>query len=1018
MKHKYSLLWMLLLCLVTAGPAWAQFTVNGRVTDATTGETLIGVTILDKDSGKGVVTDNEGKYSIQLPGQNATLTYSYVGYVTRNIPVSASTGELNVQLKQDVANLGEVVVSGLATSVKRANLANDVSTVSANELVGTTTSQTLDASLYGKITGANISSNSGAPGGGISVKLRGVTTINGSSEPLYIVDGIYLNNDAIANGSNAVTAAAAGGSASNQDNPVNRIADLNPDEIESIEVLKGASAAAIYGQRASNGVVIITTKKGTTGEPKFTFSQSLGVTTLRKKLGTRQFTEQTALATFDSLGLQLYRDAVNSGRGFLDYEELLYGQDGLLSTSNLSTSFGNDRTSLYISGMVKSDEGIIKTTGYDKQSIRANVDHRFSNKLKVGVASNYIHSESRRGLTNNDNTGTTFGVSMTATPNFIDLRPNADGIYPDHPFNASNQLQLRDLFTNREDVNRLLTSVKVEYDIFQSTSNILQFKFTGGLDYFGQNNKLIFPRELQFERNSGAPGTLLETKTENLNTNTSALLVHTYLPNDRFSLTSQVGFTSFNNDQNSILTVANDILGSQTNVDQAASVRADQTKLYQRDRGFFVQEEVNYNDTYIVTLGLRGDKSDRNGNVDKFYLYPKASGAWNVTNMPFWKVEDINQLKLRVAFGQTGNVSNFGSKFTTLGTSNIGGLGGILINNQRGVPGIKPERQTEIEGGFDLGLYDGAASFNFTLYRKQITDMLLRRQVEPSTGFSFENFNGGEMVNKGVEMSLNVLPLRSHKFRWDAQINFWKNTSEVTSLPVPAFDVGGFGATLAVYRIEEGKSATQIVGIDPIVLNSGNVDQFPNNEVGDTVITTRKLGDGEPDFQMSFDNQFRLFRNFELSFLWHWKKGGDVINLTELLFDLNGTTGDYDATDLSVSPLRADVAGITSEDVNGVKRVKLLGVSAANYVKDASYLRLREVGLYYNVPTHVLSRWTGDRIHRVRLGVSGTNLITFTPYNSYDPEVSNFGNQPIAQGIEVTPYPSSKQYYFHISVDF
>lgn len=1020
MKHGYSrckFLFLVFPFVLLSGlteNAIAQFTVNGTVTDQRTGDVLVGVSIFHSESERGVTTGPDGEFSMNLPGNEAVLRISYIGYVSRNISVAAGDEDLEIGLERDIANLEEIIVTGLASSIKRENLANAVSSISAGQLRGTSQAQTLSSDLYGKIPGANISANSGAPGGGISMKLRGVTTINGSSEPLYIVDGIYINNDAIPNGSNAVTAAAAGGSASNQDNAVNRIADINPDEIESIEILKGASAAAIYGQRASSGVVIIRTKRGSSGRPQFSVSQSIGFNTIIKKLGSRTFTAETAEASFGSTGLAQFNEAQSSGRGFLDYEELMYGQQGALSRTQISSSFGNETTSFYVNGSLQDDEGIIKTTGYTKQSLRANVDHRFTRNLKIAVSSNYIHSESNRGLTNNDNTGTTFGVSMVATPNFIDLRPDASGNYPDHPFNSANQLQTRDLFSNGEFVNRLLTSVQIDYNILQNSSHLLAFKFDGGIDFFSQNNKLIFPSELQFEQASGAPGTLIETNTDNLNTNTSALLVHTFNPNDRFTFVSQTGYTSFNNDQNRVLNVANGVLGSQTNVDQAVSVRVDQTKIFQRDRGFFVQEEINYSDTYIATLGLRGDKSDRNGNVNKFYLYPKASLAWNVTNENFWPAGILDNLKLRVAYGQTGNLSTFGAKFTSLAPSNVGGLGGTLLTNIRGVDNIKPERQKEIEGGFDIALNNGVASLEFTVYQKRIEDMLLQRELEPSTGFSFESFNAGEMRNRGVEVSLNLLPVNTSRFSWSSNINFWKNVSQVTDLPVPAFDVGGFGTSLGVYRIEEGKSATQIVGLDPEVDGNGNL---VTDGDGNPVIITKKLGDGEPDFQMSFGNEFNIARNFDFSFLFHWKQGGDMVNLTELLFDLNGTTPDYDDTDLTFAEYQNQAAGITDSTPNGVKRISLLGISTEQFVQDASYLRLREIGLFYNVPLSVISNISSG-IRGVRFGASATNLLTFSPYRSYDPEASNFGNQPIAQGIEVAPYPSSRQFLFHLKFDF
>lgn len=1012
MYNRYRPFLLLSILLLFSNVAIAQFTVSGTVVDERTGEVLVGANIFHAESNTGTTTDIDGAFSIEIPGSEADLRITYVGYLPQTIAVDNTTDNITIELASDVANLEEVVVTGLATSIKRENLANAVTSISASELRGTTSSQTLSSDLYGKIPGANISANSGAPGGGISMKLRGVTTINGSSEPLYIVDGIYINNDAIPNGSNAVTAAAAGGSASNQDNPVNRIADLDPDEIESIEILKGASAAAIYGQRASSGVVIIQTKRGSMGEPQFSFSQSLGFNSIIKKLGSRDFTAETAESAFGSTGLELFNEAQSNGR-FLDYEELMYGQEGMLAQTQLSTSFGNESTSFYLSGSLQDDEGIIPTTGYEKQSIRANIDHQFTKNLNVKVSSNYIHSEAFRGLTNNDNTGTTFGVSMVATPNFIDLRPNESGVYPNHPFNSANQLQTRDLFSNGEFVNRVLTSVEVDFNLLQQTNHALDFRFTGGIDHFSQNNKLIFPSELQFEQASGAPGTLIETNTNNLNTNTSAFLVHTFSPNDRLTFVSQAGYTSFNNDQNRVSNVSNGVLGTQTNVDQAVSVNVDQTKIFQRDRGFFVQEEVNFADTYIATLGVRGDKSDRNGDVNKFYLFPKASLAWNITNENFWSGDAVDNLKLRLAYGQTGNLSTFGAKFTSLAPNNIGGLGGVLLTNIRGVENIKPERQQEIEAGLDIALRDGVASLELTVYQKEIKDMLLQRELEPSTGFSFESFNAGEMRNRGVEATLSLLPVNRRNFNWNADINFWKNVSKVTDLPVPAFDVGGFGTSLGVYRIEEGKSATQIVGLDPQEENGNLV----TNDGGNPIILTKKLGDGEPDFQMSMRNEFKVLKNLDLSFLLHWKQGGDMINLTELLYDLNGTTPDYDDTDLTFDDYQNEAAGITDDTPNGVKRLSLLGISTDQFIQDASYLRLREIGLYYNVPGTLLSNLSSG-IRGVRLGASATNLFTFSPYRSYDPEASNFGNQPIAQGIEVAPYPSSKQYYFHFKIDF
>lgn len=1018
MEKSYKAFLTLGILLLFAQVTYAQFTVTGTIIDESTGDVLVGANIYHADSNTGTTTDVEGTFSLRLPGQSAILRISYIGYVPQNLEVAAGeSSDLQIALASDVANLEEVVVTGLGSTVKRSNLANTVSSISADQLTGIAPAQTISSNLYGKVTGAEISANSGAPGGGISIRLRGITSINGASQPLYIVDGVYYNDDAIDTGSNYVTAAAAAGSATLQEDPVNRIADLNPEDIQSIEILKGASAAAIYGQRASGGVVIIQTKRGAPGAPQFSLSQRVGMTTISNKLGMRDFTRDEVATTYDNsaTALAAYDEAVAQNR-FIDYEEEMYGQEGLLAKTTLSTSFGNESTSLFISGSLQDDEGIVENTGYEKQSIRANLDHQFSQRLNVALSTNYVHSDASRGLFNNDNTGNTFGVAMTATPNFIDLRPDADGNYPDHPFNSSNQLQTRDLFSDNEKVDRVTTSVEATYNLLQNDQNFLRARFTGGVDYYSQNNKLIFPSELQFERISGSPGTLIENATSNLNTNASLILLHTFIPNNEFTLTSQAGYTSFNNDQNSILSIANNVLGTQTNVDQAIELNIDQTRVFQRDRGFFIQEEVNFDDTYIITGGLRADRSDRNGNVEKFYLYPKASIAWNLSNEDFWNIDDIGNLKIRAAFGQTGNLSTFGAKFTSLQPSNIAGLGGVLLTSTRGVENLKPERQTELEAGFDVSLESGFASLEFTAYHKQIDDMLLQRELEPSTGFDFESFNAGSMWNRGIEVGLNLLPVNTSKFRWNSNINFWTNWSEVDDLPVPAFDVsgGGFGTSLAQYRIEEGQSATQIVGSDPQVDENGELVLDSN---GNPIILTKKLGDGEADFQMSLSNDIRLFRNLSLNFIMHWKQGGDNINLTELLYDLNGTTTDYDDTDLDIADFRLEAAGLTGDETNAQKRLALLGISANHFVQDASYLRMREIGLYYDVPISALSQ-ISNSIRRVRVGVSANNLFTITPYESYDPEVSNFGSQPIGRGVEVTPYPASKQYFVHFNIDF
>ena len=974
-------------------PAQAQQTVEGVVQDARDGKVIPGVNVRVEDTNVGTTTGPDGAYAIQVPADRDVLVFTFVGYQRKAVTIPEGQARLDVELARDVVGMDEVVVTGLGSSVRRENLANAVTTVEAEELTGGTDVETLDGALNGKVPGAQINSYSGAPGGGVNVRLRGVSTINGESQPLYIIDGIIVSNAAIPTNVNAVTQAAAGGNRANQDNPANRIADLNPEDIESIEILKGPSAAAIYGARASNGVVIIETKTGEADETRVDFSQTLGVTTIRKKLGMRDFTAETAENAFGERGREEFLEA-QEGRGFIDYEEKLFGQEGLLSTTSLSISGGSQDTRFYVSGSWQNDEGIVKRTGYERRSVRANINHTFSERASLSGTVNYVNSQTRRGLTGNDNSGTTFGVSLTATPNFVDIRQREDGTYPEHPFNASNPLQTRDLMTNEETVNRVTSGVNFNYDLISTETQNLRFRGEGGVDFFQFENVGLFPRRLQFEPNDDQPGTSILGETNSLLTNFRTLLIHEYeSQNLNLDLTTQGGFTAADSDVNFTNFVARDLIPGQQNLDQAASLTSSQRRTFQNDRSFFFQEEVNYNDQLIATGGLRADRSSLNGDVDEFFVFPKASLAVRLTNFNFWTYDAFDQLKLRFAFGQTGNTTNFGTKFTSFEATNIDGQAGTLVGTQRGEENIEPERQSELETGFDLGLFDRRARLSFTVYQKTITNQLLRREVPSSTGYQLETINAGELVNRGLETSLTLLPVSNDAVEWQSTINFWTNNSEVRELPVPSFRAvgGGFGATLGEVRIQEGRSPTQIVGID-----DRDGDGTPDGVF--------QLGDTSPEFQMSFSNEVTLFDGLSASVLAHWKKGGDNLNLSELLFDLNRTSPDFDEDD----------NGDGTPD--GIERLNKVGVSAEQFVQDASYFRLREVGLFYEFPEGLLTSVFDGTVRRVRMGVSANNVLTITPYKSYDPEVNNFGATPVSNGVEVTPFPSSKKFFFHLNV--
>lgn len=956
-----------------------QQTVTGKIADAK-GQPLAGASITVKQSNRGTVTDADGKFSLVVP-QNAYLVISSAGFKTQTIKADAAN--LLITLEEDIARLDEVVVTGLSTTVKRRNLANAVAIISSKELSGTAPAQTFDAALEGKISGAYINANSGAPGGGISVKLRGVTSVYGNTQPLYVLDGVFVDNSSTSAGLNVVTNALANGSTtSNQDNPSSRIADLRPEDIENIEILKGASAAAIYGSKAAAGVVIITTKRGKQGKTQITIAQDLGQITARHLLGVRTFNADRAASlssdpTASAALKQQFTDAQAKGQIY-DYEKEVYGNTGFARNTVLSMSGGNEKTGFYFSVAQKDEGGIVKNTGYRNSSVRLNVDHKINDNVKVGISASYINSSADRGLQGNDNAGVSLGIALSSTPSFAQLHPDAFGNYPNNPFAASNPLQTIALMRNNEAVNRFITGLNLEAILQKSNTSTTRFVARGGFDFYNLETNALFPSNLQFQAVN--KGTSIQGFTKNLGTNYILSLVNTYTPSDNFSLTSSAGLTQESGDYNNLLNVATQVISGQSNVDQAGALNATQFRSKFQNTGVFVQEEANIHDILTLTAGVRFDESSNNGDPGKYYTYPKAGLSWNLTRMGLLANSVFDNIKLRAAYGQANNVPAYGSKFTSLVVSNIAGNPGVLVNTQEGQPGIKPERQTEFETGLDFSLFKGRLGFELTYYDKTINDFLMLSSLPSSSGFSSKWVNAGNLRNHGFELGINAKPVSTKNISWTSSVNFWVNTSTVTKLTIPSVPQGSFGYVLGSFQVQEGKSATQILG-----LNGAGVGV---------------LGNAEPKFQMNTYNEVTFFGKLSLRFLIHWKQGGDNINLTNLENDFGGTSVDFDKV--------TNKAGLP----DGIYRITQLGVSAQEFVQNASYLRFREIGLYYTIKKLPVSF-----IKSVRAGVSLNNYITVTKYKGYDPEVSNFGTG-FSTGVDVDPYPASKRAEFHISVDF
>jgi TonB-linked SusC/RagA family outer membrane protein len=971
-----------LLCLTLAAPVAAQRTVTGTVRDSATGEPVTSARVSVEGSTQTVGTNEQGEFTLtNAPAGQLSLLVRAIGYRRRTVPVGAAVNTVTVSLERDVFKLEEVVITGQATGIERRNLPNAVATVNADELA-THPTASLEQQLQGKVAGADIQQNSGAPGGGVQVRLRGVTSVNATAEPLYVVDGVIMSDIAIASNQNALTSAAGGSNpALTQDAQVNRIADLNPAEIESIEILKGASAAAIYGGRASNGVVIIRTKRGRVGEPRFTLSQRFGVSDLFRKYGSRRFAnaeEVNQAYNSTTLGQEF------CGTGacpYFDHEEQLAGSNALAYQTIGTISGGTDATRYYASGTWENTPGIIDQTGFRRQSARLNLDQRFSPKVNVSANMNVIHTLAERGLTQNDNVGVSYYYVLTGTPSFVDLRPT-DGSYPDNPFQPSNPLETRDRVSNEESVWRALGSTRVQFTPIAGDRNTLTFTALGGLDYFIQKNTIFSPPGVQFEDDDGQPGTSLLGNSDNLNLNLDGNLVHGYA-GDAFNARTSIGVTYSRRELDINRTEARDLIAGQPNVSAGTSVRVREIRNLIRNLGFFLQEELLLlNERLQITAGIRADQSSLNADASKLYYYPKAAASYRIERPgPGW----LDEIKLRGAFGQTGNEPLYGQKFTPLNsTLNLGGIAGTVIGGTVGSDDLHAEREQEIEFGFDAILLDSRLSLEATYFHKSVKELLLTRNLPPSSGFVQEIFNGGRLRTRGIEASATVVPVQNSTVSWLFRTNFATNNSRITELPVPPFQTGGFGTSLGAFQIEEGRSATQIIG---------NY-RLPD---GSRAQDTRVVGDANPDFKMSFTNQV-TWRGLNLYALLDWQQGGNVVNLTRLLYDANGLSPDVEAA--------------------GERITAWAGGETAVYVEPATFAKLREVAVSYELPRSVVQSIWGS-VSTASLSLSARNLIWFaTPYSGFDPEVSNFGNQPIARNIEVTPYPASRSFYFTISLGF
>ena len=568
----------------------------------------------------------------------------------------------------------------------------------------------------------------------------------------------------------------------------------------------------------------------------------------------------------------------------------------------------------------------------------------------------------------------TYGFSIGFTPSFIDIRQNDDGSFPTDPLNPSNPLETAEYFVNNELTHRALSALRFDYNLLRSETMNFDFLAVAGADFYNQENEVFIPPFLQIERSKDEAGQSVMTTTDNLNTNLSLNVVHKMkMPGMNFNTTAGLQYETY--DWNSVFVHSKGMIPTQTNVDKASSQAVYHDRKMRQDRGVFVQEEVTVGENLYAAFSMRGDVSSTMGDTEAREWYPKAAVSYQLG-----EISVFDNLKLRAALGQTGNMPQTKAKYTTLSSSNIGGINGLVPSSTLGNPNIKPERTTETEFGTDFSLMGGFATVEATYYMQAIEDLILLVDEAPSSGASNSWQNGGKMETNGLELAVGLNPtslVELGGLDWNMYMTYYTNESEVTELTVDPYNYGGFATFLGTYRIEEGMSPTAIVGADY---------DADGNHI--------EIGNENPDYRFSLRNSFS-FGPLSLSFLIDHKEGGHAINLANLIYDLGGTTADYEE--------------------NGSRMSVLSGGSTAPYVESTTYTALRDLSLTYALPASLTE---GYGLNNVQLGLALRNWWMASDYTGLSPEVSQFGNEAIGGSVDTNPFPLSKSMYLTLSMGF